>query len=147
MELKIIKTTLMTDPTINPHTTKPKACPSCGEQVERLQLSAFSMPQEQNFIPWLSMINAAARWSVRSFGQASLNELQFLCFTSCCHSCGLISWWDMGVEELTYTLNNPSVRPLIAWSSSPEAITKLIELLPDEHKDVFKKLAQSTGAK
>lgn len=126
---------------------KEKRCPSCGDPVDRLQLSAFPMPPEQITIPWLQMVNKNAGWSFRTFGQSVLNELQFLCFTNFCASCGHISWWDIGTEELDEIINNPKKLPRIAYTSNIEILKDVEQRLPESARKSIQALITSLTPK
>lgn len=117
-----------------------RKCPSCGRVVDLLQLSAFSLPVEQATIPWLRMVNGTINSSLRTFGQSNINELQYLCFTFTCGDCSLISWWDVGTEELEHILNNLSGTPKIGWASKPEQLVEWVQKLPEPAKGNFQAL-------
>lgn len=120
---------------------KERKCPSCQTPIDLIQLSAYSMPIEQNSIPWLQMVNKEIGASLRTFGHTSMNELQFLCFTSACENCGLISWWDIGTEELEDIVMKRVISPKIKWTSNPETIADIIENATSESiKNTFQAL-------
>jgi hypothetical protein len=111
-----------------------RKCPSCSSDVGVLQLSAYAMPAETLTLPWLHMINKAIGWSVRTFGQSTVNELQFIAFTHVCKKCSLISWWDLSVEELNDAMTNPQSKIKIAWASNPEVLKQVLEKIPQEYR-------------
>ncbi|MBN9356201.1 MAG: hypothetical protein J0I15_07125 [Herbaspirillum huttiense] len=120
-----------------PHSlVKSRKCPGCGAVIERLTLSAFSMPVEQMTMPWLQAVNNSTGWSLRTFGQSHLNEPQFLCFTHICKECTLVSWWDVGIAELDYIIRTPDSPIGIGWTSSPENIRRFINLLPSNTREL-----------
>jgi hypothetical protein len=126
---------------------EPRSCPSCKSVIDRLQLSAFPIPTEQVFMPWLRMINKALGSSLRTFGQSGMNELQFLAFTSICNKCGHISWWDLPVGELEAIVTGVQETPVLTWSSNPEALRFIVEKLSPEAAASFRALLHDVTPK
>ena len=119
---------------------KPRSCPSCKASIDRLQLSAFSMPIEQFTVPHLLAMNASVGYSIRTHGMTRLNELQFLAFTSTCGECGNISWWDIPTLELEEILAGSPNRPVVNWTSNPDIIKAMLNKLPEANREPFQKL-------
>lgn len=120
-----------------------RKCPSCGEPIFRLNLSAIPMPAEQLTMGWLNMMNKNASLSVRTFGQSSLHELQFLCFTNICPNCGHISWWDLPTEEVAAILKYPDYKPRIAYNSDPKFLQDIVDKIPEEYRKPLLDLIKS----
>lgn len=123
-----------------PDYVKHRKCPGCQTPIQRLQLSTFSTPVEDWAIPWLLMINESLNYSTKTLGQSTIHEPQFMAFTSNCHVCSLISWWDMGKEELLWTIKNPG-RPNYIWRLwTPENVKLMLEKIPEAHRKPFEEL-------
>jgi hypothetical protein len=126
----------MADASVTPQDTKPTAavpdyvrtrhCPGCAEILERFQLVAIPLPPEQLFLHQLREVNNTVGMSLRTFGQSTLSELQFLHFMATCPSCTLMTHWDFATDELNWIMDNFAESPIkISWMYNPVILEML----------------------
>lgn len=115
-----------------------RVCPGCRTKLTTFSLSAHMLPIEQNTINRLVEANRSFNWSIRSFGETSMLEFQYLGFTAVCGNCTLVSTWDFGRDELEEVLKQgPSSGIEISWNYNPEVIKELHKRAPDSLKGIF----------
>ena len=119
---------------------KIRHCPNCRSILDTFQLTAHSMAVEQYFIPRLRAINKSLGWSVRSFGETPMSELQMLLFTGICKHCSLLSTWDFSVEELEEVMTSKTPHAQIKWAHSPALLRTAMGKADEDQKPIFKNL-------
>ncbi|KDR34821.1 hypothetical protein BG57_03995 [Caballeronia grimmiae] len=106
-------------------------------------------PIEQFAMAYLQDANRKLGWSIRPFGMQSMNELQFLAFSSICDNCTLLSTWDFGVEELDEILAQRIQPPFaqINWTYNPAKLARALELSPEWLRPSLQQLVESLTPK